>query len=236
MRPLTYLTPLIITSILASSLFLAYALTRSEAPKTVVTIPEGATVADINVLLKEKRVLAENLPETLEGYLFPDTYEFFIPSSPETVKAKFEENFNRKVRAALAPNIREAELKEILIKASLIEKEVPDPAERKVVAGILTKRLAADAPLQMDATLCYKRALPCVPKAYKNVNSPWNTYLYPGLPPSPIANPGLDAILAVTNPSPSPYWYYLSDPQTRRTIFAKTLDEHQANIVKYLGK
>lgn len=223
-------------SILGSSLFLAYALTRSEAAKTVVTIPEGATVGEINELLKQKGVLTEGLPESLEGYLFPDTYEFFIPSSPETVKAKFAENFNRKARAVVPPGIAEPDLREILIKASLVEKEVPNPSERRVVAGIMLKRLMANTPLQMDASLCYGRGPSCSPKAYKQIDSPFNTYLYRGLPPSPIANPGLDAITAVLSPSPSPYWYYLSDPETQKTIFAKTLDEHNVNIVKYLSK
>lgn len=235
MRPLTFFSPLIILGILGSSFLLAYALTRSEATKAVVTIPEGATVEEINELLKQKGILTENLPESLEGYLFPDTYEFFVPSSPETVKAKFAENFDRKVRVIVPPGIAEPDLRAILVKASLVEKEVPSSSERRVVAGILEKRLMADIPLQMDASLCYKRGPSCSPKAYKQVDSPFNTYLYRGLPPGPIANPGLDAIIAATSPVPSPYWYYLSDPETKKTIFAETLDEHQANIVKYLN-
>ena len=202
--------------ILGSSLLLAYALTREEAPKATITIPEGATVAEINDFLEQEGVLAEGLSRDLEGYLFPDTYEFFVPSSPEVVKAKIEENFNRRVRAVLPQGISEAGLKEVLIKASLIEREVPDSSERKVVAGIMEKRLAANIPLQMDV-------LP-------------ETYRYTGLPPRPIANPGIDAIISAMNPQESPYWYYLSDPATKKTIFSKTLDEHNANIVKYLSK
>lgn len=236
MRPLAFFSPLIILSILGSSLLLVYALTRFEAARTVVTIPEGATVGEINELLKQKGVLTEDLPESLEGYLFPDTYEFFVPSSPETVEARFAENFDRKVRVAVPPGIAEPDLREILIKASLVEKEVPDPSERRMVAGIMLKRLMANIPLQMDASLCYRRGPSCLPKTYKQVDSPFNTYLYRGLPPSPIANPGLDAVRAVLNPAPSPYWYYLSDPETQKTVFAKTLDEHNVNVVKYLSK
>ncbi len=237
MKRLALVSPLIILAILIGSILIAYALTHSEAPKVVVTIPEGATVGEINELFKEKGVLTEELPESLEGYLFPDTYQFFVPSAPEVVKAKFEENFNRKVRAVTPEGITEAGLKEILIKASLIEREVPDSDDRKIVAGIMVKRLEANIPLQMDASLCYGKPAPCLPirESDKKANSPFNTYLYPGLPPRPIANPGIDAILAVLHPATSPYWYYISDPATQKTIFAKTLDEHNRNIVKYLS-
>lgn len=215
MRPLAILSPIITFSILTSSLFLAYALTHNPVPKAVVTIPEGATVAEVNALLKGKGVLTEDLSEDLEGYLFPDTYEFFTPSSREIIQAKIQENFEKRVRAILPGGIGEGELREIVTAASLIEKEVPDSAERKIVSGIMKKRLKAGIPLQMDAD----------PR----------TYVSTGLPPSPIANPGIDAVQAALHPTPSPYWYYLSDPETGKTIFSKTLDEHNANIVKYLN-
>lgn len=216
MRLLAILSPLVIFSILAGSILLAYALTHEATPKVTITIPEGATVADINSLLKEKGVLEEDLPESLEGYLFPDTYEFFVPSSPDAVKAKFEENFGRKVKAGLSASTGEAELHKIITAASLIEAEVPDPVERRVVSDIMQKRLKAGIPLQMDAAP--------------------DTYRTTGLPHAPIVNPGLDAVQAVLAPTPSPYWYYLSDPKTQKTVFSKTLDEHNANIVKYLNK
>lgn len=236
MRPLTFLSPLVIFGILGSSFLFAYALTREEAAKVKVTIPEGATVAEVNALLEQKGVLAEDLPGGLEGYLFPDTYEFFVSSSPEVVSTKFEENFNRKVRPLLPPDTSEADLKKILVKASLIEREVPDSSDRKIVAGIMEKRLKTNIPLQMDASLCYGKPSPCLPQAAdKGIRSPWNTYLYTGLPPGPIANPGLDAIISAMNPVASPYWYYLSDPRTGKTVFSKTLDEHNTNIVKYLN-
>lgn len=237
MRPLTFLPPLIILSILAGSLLIAYAFARPETPKVTVTIPEGATVGDINKILHEKGVLTENLPESLEGYLFPDTYEFFVPSTSETVRAKFEENFNRKVEALLLEGLSNEDLKEILIKASLIEKEVPNSFDRKIVSGIMAKRLKNNIPLQMDASLCYEKTAPCLPitREDKASDSPFNTYQNLGLPPQPIANPGVDAVAAALDPALSPYWFYLSDPQTKKTIFSETLDEHNSNIVKYLN-
>ena len=235
-------SPLIILGILGSSALLGYALTRPPAPKAVVVIPEGATVYDINKILREKGVLTEeqeSLPESLEGYLFPDTYEFFVPSGLETVESKFEENFNRKVRTVMPERLREEDLKEILTKASLVEKEVPSSAERRVVVDIMMKRLESNVPLQMDASICYfKKESSCLPitRSDKDTDSPFNTYRYRGLPPHPIGNPGVDAIFAVMNPTETPYWFYLSDPETKKTVFSKTLDEHNNNIVKYLSK
>lgn len=244
MRPLAVISPLIIFGALSGSILLAYAFTHPQIPKTVVTIPEGATVQDINKLLRERGVLTEGLPQSLEGYLFPDTYEFFAPSATETVKAKFEENFNRKVRTIIPAGLNEDDLEELLIKASLVEREVSDPSDRKIVAGIMLKRLENNMPLQMDASLCYIKShltadgqSSCLPitESDKKVNSPFNTYENFGLPPEPIANPGLDAIAAVLDPTPTPYWFYLSEPESKKTVFSKTLDEHNRNIVKYLN-
>ncbi|MEX2033421.1 MAG: endolytic transglycosylase MltG [Candidatus Colwellbacteria bacterium] len=237
MRPPALISPLIILGILGGSVLFAYILTHPQAPKVVVTIREGATVNDINKLLREKGVLAEDLSEDLEGYLFPDTYEFFVPSGVAVVEARFRENFNQKIRPIIPAGSSEEDLKEILTKASLIEKEVPDFSERKIVAGIMMKRLENNIPLQLDASLCYEKDPPCFPitRFDKKLSSPFNTYLYSGLPPRPISNPGVDAVLAVLNPVATPYWFYLSDPESKKTIFSRTLDEHNDNIVKYLN-
>ena len=106
-------------------------------------------------------------------------------------------------------------------------------------------------PLDVDATVCYAKLLEnqasrpaasqvaqaCYPLTALDfkIDSPYNTYLYRGLPPGPIGNPGVSAIMAAIHPVVSPYWYYLSDPKTGKTIFAKTLDEQTQNRVKYLG-
>lgn len=237
MRPLTLIPPLIILGILIGGIFFAYILTHPPTPKVVVTIQEGATVSDINKILRGKGVLTEDLPQLLEGYLFPDTYEFFIPSDAAVVEAKFAENFNQKVRTIVPVGSSEKDLREILTKASLIEKEVPDLSDRKIVAGIMVKRLENNIPLQIDASLCYIKDPPCFPiiESDKKADSPFNTYLHKGLPLHPISNPGVDAVLAALNPVATPYWYYLSDPKSKKTIFSRTLDEHNDNIVKYLN-
>jgi UPF0755 protein len=126
--------------------------------------------------------------------------------------------------------------------ASLVEREVPLAEDQRRVAGILEKRLAVGMPLQVDATICHIKkiragsSVGCYPLSPLDfaVDSPYNTYLHMGLPPQPIGNPGIQAIMAVLDPLPSRYWYYLSDPATGKTVWSETLDEQEANRVKYL--
>ncbi len=211
-------------------------------PKITVTIPEGYTVAEINKKLNDVGVLDnQSLPADMEGYLFPDTYEFFVPSSPGSVLQKFTSNFNLKA----APLFSEStNISQTLTVASLIEHEIrPASAgtpyiksDRAIVSGIIWKRLANNMPLQIDATLCYIKPEPCLPLTPQDMktDSPYNTYLHTGLPPTPIDNPGADAIYAALHPVDSPYWFFISDPKTGATIFSKTLDQQSQNIVKYL--
>ena len=131
---------------------------------------------------------------------------------------------------------------QLLAIASLLEKEAPEYKDRQIIAGVLYKRLNLGIALQVDATLvyakCAKTFLICEnPKIYRSdlgIQSSYNTYLYNGLPPGPIGNPGLDSIKAALNPVKSEYLYYLSDPITKKTIFSKDLDEHNENRAKYL--
>jgi UPF0755 protein len=211
-------------------------------PKVTVTIPEGYTVAEINKKLNDVGVLnGQDLPSGIEGYLFPDTYQFFVSSSPDVVLQKFISNFNLKVAPLFSENTN---IQQTLIVASLIEREIkPAPtstpyskSDRAIVSGIIQKRLANNMPLQIDATLCYIKPEPCLPLTPQDmkVDSPYNTYIHSGLPPTPIDNPGADAIYAALHPVPSSYWFFLSDPKTGVTVFAKTLDQQSQNIVKYL--
>ena len=207
-------------------------------PRVTVTIPEGSTVSDINRILSDAGVLqGEKLSQGLEGYLFPDTYEFFVPSGISVIEEKLRENFDSKIENLSLGDISEEKMANIITIASLVEKEVSDPNDRKVVAGIIEKRLAHDMLLQIDASICYVKESPCLPitEEDKNIDSPYNTYKYIGLPPGPIDNPGIDAIEAAVNPIQTAYWYYISSPETGETIFSKTLDEQNSNIVKYLG-
>ena len=207
-------------------------------PKTTVTIPEGSTVSDINRILTEAGVL-ENvlLDSSLEGYLFPDTYDFFLGSSITVVDEKFRENFATKAVPIFESAGGGVSVNEILTIASLIEGEVRDTSERRIVSGIIWRRIKLGIPLQIDATICFVKGDPCLPitDEDKVIDSLYNTYRYRGLPPGPINNPGVDAINASINPKESVYLYYISDPKTGETIFAKSLDEHNSNVVKYLS-
>jgi len=182
-----------------------------------------------------------------EGELFPDTYLLPREASASAVFQFFQNNFQKRFNETLVKEAKQAGLsqKEVLILASLVEREAKHEEDRPIVAGILLKRLKADWPLQVDATLQYalaeKRCLPTsadcdwwvIPTtADKKINSPYNTYLNRGLPPTPICNPGLSAIKAVIEPQDSEYWFYLSDLKGKMH-YAQTAEEHNTNIQNY---
>ena len=133
--------------------------------------------------------------------------------------------------------------KEVLILASLVEREARQPATREKVAGIILKRYLADWPLQIDATVQYILGYQPLEKSWwkkelneddLKIDSPFNTYKNKGLPPEPICNPSLSSIEAIINAnSNTPYWYYLTD-KNGIMRYAATLEEHEANIQKYL--
>ncbi|MEK9150747.1 MAG: endolytic transglycosylase MltG [Patescibacteria group bacterium] len=171
---------------------------------------------------------------SLEGFLLPDTYFFSMDSDPKDVVNKMLINFEKKALTLFDNNVN----LEKLALASILEKEIPDYEERRLVAGILEKRLASGVPLQVDASVIYAKCgkflnCPLSKKDYM-IDSPHNSYLYKGWPPSPISNPSVSAIKAALQPEKSSYWYYLSDPKTKKTIFADTLDEHNQNKAVYL--
>ncbi len=219
--------------------------------QVTVTIPEGVNIYTIDNLLSTALVIhpgdlialqASGTDGNLEGRMFPDTYEFYTDANVKDVVKEFFDNFNTKAQPLLSADGQNAARD--LVMASILEKEVPDQGDQEIVAGILLKRLAAGMPLDVDATVCYARLLAASATSTGNcpsltaldfkIKSPYNTYLYRGLPPGPIGNPGVSAITAALHPENSPYWYYLSDPKTGKTIFAKTLDEQTKNRVKYL--
>ena len=121
---------------------------------------------------------------------------------------------------------------DIVTMASILEKEVKTMNDKKIVAGILWKRLEAGMPLQVDSSLLYYKASGSG-TFDKEIDSPYNTYKYSGLPAGPICNPGIESIEAAISPQESKYWYYLS-AKDGTTIFSKTYDEHLANKAKYL--
>lgn len=176
----------------------------------------------------------------LEGYLFPDTYKFERGSVDLAVE-KMLLNFKKKVILKYA-DMHPEELRNILIMASILEREVKTEDDMRLVSGILWKRFESEVPLQVDAALVYIKCVFMVSDSSdcrqltnddKKINSLYNTYLNKGLPPGPISNPGLRAIDAALNPIESGYWYYLSAKDDGRTIFSGTLDEHNLNRVIY---
>ncbi|MBU6414636.1 endolytic transglycosylase MltG [Patescibacteria group bacterium] len=179
-------------------------------------------------------------PDTvgLEGYLFPDTYRIYNDASMEDMVLAQLANFDEKLAHEMRQDIvRQGKtIFQVITMASLIEKEVSDGHDRKVVSGILWKRLQAGIPLQVDATVSYVTGKKgAISNNDIQTDSPYNTYKYRGLPLGPIANPGLSAILAAIYPEKSPYWYYLSTKKGQ-TIFSKTLEEHNRAKAKYLNQ
>ena len=222
---------------------------KGETIKVNITIPEGFTVRQI-----EERLGLKLPGKSLEGFLFPDTYQFSLNVSGEEVVKRMRDNFEKKITPELREEIerQEKSIFEIVTMASLIEKEVGTPEDKKLVSGILWKRLEINMPLQVDATIAYileceedkSSSLPVAGARdfdemrreitlRKDIDSPYNTYKYPGLPLGPISNPGLESIKAAIYPEDSDYWYYLSTPEGE-TIFSKTLEEHNTAKAEYL--
>ena len=197
--------------------------------------------ADNNIAFDQDKFLS--LTADKEGYLFPDSYLFPLDASTNMIVSTLENTLNKKI----TPNIEADIIKsgrtkhQILTMASLIEREARSEKARKIVSGILWKRIDNNWPLQVDATLQYAKGYnpsnndwwtePLA--ADKNINSPYNTYQNPGLPPGPICAPSESSILAAIYPQSSPYWFYISDLQGN-IHYAVHLTDHNANINKYL--
>ncbi len=229
-----------------SSVAILGTLAGSLAEDVEVVIPEGADRYDIDRILSEHGIVPQGSffaiasSSAAEGKLFPDTYRFFLHSNPADVLREMMDTFAAKAGPLLAGDVQ---AERDLILASIIQKEVPDSHDEQLVAGILLKRLARDMPLQVDATVCYAKEIKvmgtgngCYPLDSLDfkIDSPYNTYLYRGLPPHPISNPGLEALRAAQNPLASSYWFYLSDPVTKKTIYSNTFDKHNAQRSLYL--
>ncbi|MEK7557420.1 MAG: endolytic transglycosylase MltG [Patescibacteria group bacterium] len=174
----------------------------------------------------------------LEGYLFPDTYRIFMDDTPDDAIRRMLANFDEKIKgAAPAEALAKAgrSRDQIGIMASIIEREVLTDEDMTVVSGILWKRNDDGVGLDADATIRYALNKWDGRLTVQDLatDSPYNTRRWKGLPPGPISNPGLRALIAAVNPEESEYYYYLSTPEGK-TIFSKTLDEHNANKAKYL--
>jgi len=217
---------------------------------TWLTVIEGMRVEQIAQVLDDEFGLSReefvSLSKNYEGRLFPDSYLIPPYFNNEDILELLLENFAKKI-SDLPKEVDGFSQEEILILASIVEREAKTSQDRKIVAGILVKRLNEDWPLQVDATSQYYKASlqyelegwqddwwPRVLPADLKMANPYNTYLNLGLPPGPICNPSLSSIESVINYQPSDYWYYISDAKGESMYFAKTLEEHEANIRNYL--
>jgi UPF0755 protein len=174
---------------------------------------------------------------SLEGFLFPDTYFFDPKAGADKIIGKMLGNFQTKAEPVLAsdgPSDATMDPYHRLVLASLLESEVRTSDDRKMVADLFLRRISVGMPLQSDATVKYVLGVSKVQHSLADiaVDSPYNTYKYPGLPPGPIGNPGLSSMQAAIHPTPSPYWYFLNNPQTGKTVFSATFEEHVANKAK----
>jgi UPF0755 protein len=207
-----------------------------------VRVPEGATVDDVIALLSKTipdfNVFEfERASRGKEGYLFPDTYFFMPGQGTDAILGAFESNFNKNIAKIQAQiDAFGKPLSDIMVMASLLEREAPDTDDRRVIAGILWKRIKLGMPLQVDAVFPYiigKNSLQLTRKDLAT-DSPYNTYTNKGLPPGPIANPGLDAILAAVTPIQTKYLFYLSD-SSGNIHYSVTYEQHLAAKNRYIG-
>jgi UPF0755 protein len=176
--------------------------------------------------------------KSLEGFLFPSTYQFTRRATPDQIAATMLRQF-RTVWNNLNPNAANpgTSVYATVTMASLVERETPLSPERPLVAGVFYNRLKRGLPLQCDPTVQYAlelagRPAPMVHHNDLQTASPYNTYLHPGLPPGPIANPGEASLRAALMPAQTDYMYFVAN-DTGGHFFAKSLEEHNRNIVKY---
>ncbi len=173
-----------------------------------------------------------------EGFLFPDTYSFFANSEPEDVLLRILDNFQvrfdplaKKYEKFLADH----SLRDIVIMASLLEREAKSLEDKRIIAGVLYARLAKDIRLDVDATVLYVKGdwRAALTIADLNSDSPYNTRRVKGLPPGPICNPGLESLEAALSPQTTPYLFYLTG-SNGKMYYGKTLEEHNQNKQNYL--
>lgn len=199
-----------------------------------ITFPEGLRVEEYAERLSAKSNLDSQAfilaAKPFEGQLFPDTYLIPQTAAAEDIVVLLTETFTQK-----SPT----QDKDLIILASLIEREAKHGQDRPLVSSVLHNRLKINMALQVDATVQYVVGKPNnwwkkdLTKQDLAINSPYNTYLRPGLPPKPIANPGLAALQAAVNPDSTNYLFYISD-SSGYNHYAATLEEHNANITQYL--
>lgn len=221
----------------------------------VVTIPEGYTMFDIAKAIEDAglgssadflqiaqtntQLIADLTPEakSLEGYLFPNTYQFTRTQSLAEMAATMVHEFRQvaqQIGLNSGPNLN---VHQIVTLASIVEKETAAPDERPRVASVYYNRLAQRMALDADPSVIYAQLLAgtytgSLHRADLAVHSPYNTYRFPGLPPGPIANPGRSALEAAIHPESTKFLYFVSDGNGHHR-FARSLEEHNRNVTAY---
>ena len=237
----------------ASMLDVVDLLASGRVRQHVVLYPEGATVAELARALEADRLASaqdvlraasdDHLRRTLgvtgpslEGYLFPDTYQFVRGMSVEEMLSRMVQRLRTKLTPELVERARARglDVHQLLTLASIIEREAVEPGEQRLISAVFWNRLRLDMPLQADPTVQYavakeRRALSRVDLA---TDHPYNTYAHRGLPPGPIASPGLGAIEAALDPAPVKYLYFVARDD-RRHHFSTTVTEHNAAVARY---
>ena len=227
---------------------------KGETVLSQFTTPEGYTVEQIAALLEEKGLARRDRFLTLareyapfdrepsrpdvkyraEGFLFPDTYRIGKGAGEEEILQTMAGEFQRRFTPELREKARNIGLSsyEVVVLASLIEREVQVAKERPMVARVFLNRLQLGMPLQSCATIQYILGYPKeeLTIADTQLPSPYNTYLHPGLPPGPVASPGLASIQAALNPAEGDWLYFVVDGKTGGHRFSRTLAEHEAAI------
>jgi len=215
--------------------------------------PEGATVAELARALEAERLAGADAVArvasdrkfldtngiegpSVEGYLFPDTYQFVRGMTPEEMLGKMVQRMRAKLTPEIRGRARDLGLSthQLLTLASIIEREAIVKDEQRVIAAVFWNRLKIGMPLQADPTVQYAAAKErrALSRADLAVDHPYNTYVRPGLPPGPIASPGLDAIQAALDPAPVKYLYFVASDDHRHH-FSTTVQEHNAAVTRY---
>ncbi len=209
-------------------------------PQVRLTIPEGFTIEEIINRIEKNfpnieiaKVKSELYGK--EGYIYPETYFFDTDITAEELTKYLIEKSRAKLTSIFKKDIDSKEVKRLMIIASLLESEGRNYEERKMIAGIIDNRLKIDMLLQLDATLTYitGRGSSQLTLTDLKINSPYNTYVNKGLPPTPISSPGLESINAAINKEPNDYLFYLHD-KNGQIYYARSHDEHVRNKNKYL--
>jgi UPF0755 protein len=209
----------------------------------VIRIPEGATTHDMAKVYASQlqRFNAEKFLEKAkphEGYLFPDTYYFMPNASEETVFETMRQNFDAKVQT-LSEDVAKSgkPLGEIVIMASILEKEAHNYKDRQMIAGVLWRRIKINMPLQVDAAFLYslgRTTYDLTTDDLQNKDDPYNTYVHKGLPPGAIGSPSISSLRAAANAIDGGYLFYLAD-RNHVTYYSKTYEEHLEKKALYIG-